>query len=83
MKVAIVQNCDYLITAFHLCKVLFLSYYSLLLCKLLFPITKVMKLQFSSVTQSCPSLRLHVSKHVRPPCPLPTPRVTVFRKSCL
>ena len=31
--------------------------------------------QFSSVTQSCLTLRPHESQHARPPCPPPTPRV--------
>ena len=31
--------------------------------------------QFSSVAQSCPTLRPHESQHTRPPCPSPTPRV--------
>ena len=31
--------------------------------------------QFSSVTQSCPTLRLHESQHTRPPYPPPTPGV--------
>ena len=31
--------------------------------------------QFSSVTQSCPTLRPHELQHTRPPCPSPTPRV--------
>ena len=31
--------------------------------------------QFSSVTQSCPTLQPHESQHARPPCPSPTPRV--------
>ena len=31
--------------------------------------------QFSSVTQSCPTLRPHELKHARPPCPSPTPGV--------
>ena len=31
--------------------------------------------QFSSVTQSCPTLRPHESQHPRPPCPSPTPGV--------
>ena len=31
--------------------------------------------QFSSVTQSCLTLRPHESQHSRPPCPSPTPRV--------
>ena len=30
--------------------------------------------QFSSVTQSCPTLCDHMD-HARPPCPLPTPRI--------
>ena len=29
--------------------------------------------QFSSVTQSCPTLRSRESQHGRPPCPSPTP----------
>ena len=32
-------------------------------------------LQFSSVAQSCPTLRPHESQHGRPPCPSPTPRI--------
>ena len=36
--------------------------------------------QFSSVTQSCPTLRPHGLQHTRPPCPLPTPRV--YPNSC-
>ena len=31
--------------------------------------------QFSSVTQSCPTLQPHESQHARPPCPSPTPGV--------
>ena len=31
--------------------------------------------QFSSVTQSCPTLRPHELQHTRPPCPSPTPGV--------
>ena len=31
--------------------------------------------QFSSVAQSCLTLRPHESKHTRPPCPSPTPGV--------
>ena len=31
--------------------------------------------QFSSVTQLCPTLRPHESQHARPPCPSPTPGV--------
>ena len=36
---------------------------------------KVPSVQFSSVTQPCPTLRPHESQHARPPCPSPTPRV--------
>ena len=32
-------------------------------------------LQFSSVTQSCPTVQSHQPEHARPPCPTPTPRV--------
>ena len=32
-------------------------------------------LQFSSVTQSCPTLWPHESQHIRPPCPSQTPGV--------
>ena len=32
-------------------------------------------LQFSSVAQSCPTLRPHGLQHSRPPCPSPTPGV--------
>ena len=32
-------------------------------------------IQFSSVAQSCPTLRPHESQHARPPFPSPTPRV--------
>ena len=31
--------------------------------------------QFSSGTQSCPTLQPHESQHTRPPCPSPTPGV--------
>ena len=31
--------------------------------------------QFSSVAQSCPTLRPHEPQHTRPPCPSPAPRV--------
>ena len=30
-------------------------------------------IQFSSVTQSCPTLRTHELQHARPPCPSPSP----------
>ena len=32
--------------------------------------------QFSSVTQLCPTLQPHESQHTRPPCPSPTPEFT-------
>ena len=35
---------------------------------------------FSSVTQSCPTLRPHESQHARPPCSSPTPGV--YSNSC-
>ena len=37
-------------------------------------------LQFSSIAQSCLTLQPHESKHARPPCPSPTPRV--YSNSC-
>ena len=37
--------------------------------------------QFNSVTQSCPTLRLHGLQHARLPCPSPSPRVC--SNSCL
>ena len=45
-----------------------------------FPLTNCLlmcfsSVQFSSVAQSCPTLRLHESQHARPPCPSPAPRV--------
>ena len=33
------------------------------------------RVQFSSVTQLCPTLRPHELQHARPPCPSPTPGV--------
>ena len=39
-----------------------------------------LSVQFSSVAQSCPTLRPHESQHSRPPCPSPTPRV--YSNSC-
>ena len=36
---------------------------------------KMYSVQFSSVAQSCPTLRAHESQHARPPCPSPTPGV--------
>ena len=36
--------------------------------------------QFSSVAQSCPTLRPHGLQHARLPCPSPTPRV--YSNSC-
>ena len=32
-------------------------------------------IQFSSVAQSCPTLRPHELQHTSPPCPSPTPGV--------
>ena len=37
-------------------------------------------LQFSSVAQSCPTLRPHGLQRSRPPCPSPTPRI--YSNSC-
>ena len=37
-------------------------------------------IQFSSVTQSCPTLRPHEPQRARPPCPSPTPGV--YSNSC-
>ena len=37
-------------------------------------------IQFSSVAQSCPTLRPHELQHARPPCPSPTPGV--YPNSC-
>ena len=39
----------------------------------MFPVTEVS--QFSSVAQSCPTLRPHGPQHPRPPCPSPTPGI--------
>ena len=35
----------------------------------------LISVQFSSVAQSCPTLRPQESQHTRPPCPSPSPRV--------
>ena len=45
-----------------------------------FVIEALSSFQFSSVTQSCQTLRPHESQHTRPPCPSPTPRV--YSNSC-
>ena len=37
-------------------------------------------IQFSSVTQLCPTLRTHGLQHARPPCPSPAPGV--YSNSC-
>ena len=37
--------------------------------------SNIHSVQFSSVAQSCPTLRPHESQHARPPCPSPTPGV--------
>ena len=36
--------------------------------------------QFSSVSQSCPTLQPHGPQHARPPCPSPTPGI--YSNSC-
>ena len=41
------------------------------MCRLLWVYASV---QFSSLTQSCPTLQSHGLQHVRLPCPSPTPR---------
>ena len=41
---------------------------------------KVTSVQFTAVTQSCPTLRPHELQHARPPCPSPTPGV--YPNSC-
>ena len=43
-------------------------------------IINMYSVKFSSVAQSCPTLRSHESQHARPPCPSPTPRV--YSNSC-
>ena len=40
----------------------------------------ISSVQFSSVAQSCPTLRPHEPQHARPPCLSPTPRV--YPNSC-
>ena len=40
----------------------------------------IVKIQFSSVAQSCPTLRPHESQHAGPPCPSPT--LGVHSDSC-
>ena len=37
--------------------------------------TSYFRVQFSSVTQSCPTLQPHGLQHTKPPCPSPTPRI--------
>ena len=39
------------------------------------PTFLLISVQFSSVAQSCLTLRPHELQHTRPPCPSPTPRV--------
>ena len=39
------------------------------------PDHQLLTVQFSSVAQSCPTLRPHESQHTRPPCPSSTPGV--------
>ena len=43
-------------------------------------IGRTTSVQFSSVAQSCPTLRPQEPQHTRPPCPSPTPRV--YSDSC-
>ena len=47
-------------------------------CKLM--ITRENRFQFSSVTQSCPTLQPHGLQHARPPCPSPT--LGVYSNPC-
>ena len=42
--------------------------------------SRIHSVQFSSVAQSCLTLRPHGLQHARPPCPSPTPRV--YSNSC-
>ena len=53
--------------------------YSIFLIKfkilLFLPARGFSSVQFSSVAQSCPTLRPHESQQARPPCPSPTPGV--------
>ena len=44
------------------------------------PIIKEDSVQFSSVSQSCPTLRPHGLQHAKLPCPSPTPRA--YSNSC-
>jgi len=44
-------------------------------CQRLFQNPVFASVQFSSVVQSCPTLRLHELQRARPPCPSPTHRV--------
>ena len=55
----------------------FLWPHELYLARLLSPggFSKQESVQFSSVAQSCLTLRTHGLQHARPPCPSPTPRV--------
>ena len=46
----------------------------------LFQLHLFSSVQFSSVAESCPTLRSHESQHTRPPCPSPTPRA--YPNSC-
>ena len=50
------------------------------LFELSLPSVSEVSIQFSSVTQSCRSLRPHEPQHARPPCPSPTPGV--YPNSC-
>ena len=53
----------------------FLGFYFFLCHKSFNLLWYVLSVQFSSVAQSCLTLRPHESQHARPPCPSPTPGV--------
>ena len=48
--------------------------------KIPYKIENRIAIQFSSITQSCPTLQPNRLQHTRPPCPSPTPRV--YPNSC-
>ena len=52
----------------------------IILCFWVLLSTSLPSVQFSSVAQSCPTLRRHESQHARPPCPSPTPGA--YTNSC-
>ena len=57
-------------THIYILRTLLLPYLLLFLTEYVWPTA-----QFSSVTQSCLTLRTHGLQHTRPPCPSPTPGV--------